>query len=94
MEECRGTNRKFLLYDWNSKDDDGMTELLEHAIAKLKQLPDSQQDEIAMMILKKVEPKDRLSSLWQKIDQLGADEDEPTMTEITAMVKEVRHSRN
>ena len=71
-----------------------MTELLERAIAKLKQLPDSQQDEIAMMILKQVEPKDRLSSLWQRIDELGADEDEPTMAEITAMVKEVRYSRN
>ncbi|MDJ0575009.1 MAG: hypothetical protein QNJ65_07560 [Xenococcaceae cyanobacterium MO_234.B1] len=66
-----------------------MTELLERAIAKLKQLPDSQQDEIAMMILKKIEPKDRLSSLWQKIDELGTDEDEPTMAEITAMVKEL-----
>jgi hypothetical protein len=71
-----------------------MTELLENAIAQLKQLPDSQQDEIARMILKQIESKDKLSSLWQKIDDLGVDVDEPTLTEITAMVKEVRQSNN
>ena len=71
-----------------------MTELLESAIQQLKQLPDSQQDEIATMILKQIKSKDKLSSLWQKIDDLGVDEDEPTMTEITAMVKEVRQSNN
>ncbi len=87
-----------------------MTELLERVIAELKQLPKDQQDQVAMMILKKiqvegwlnssttmnqiVEPKDRLSSLWQKIDELSVDENEPTMTEITAIVKEVRHSQN
>ena len=41
-----------------------------------------------------VKPKDRLSSLWQKVDELGVDENKPTMAEITAMVKEVRHSQN
>ena len=71
-----------------------MTELLESAIQQLKQLPDSQQDEIATMILKQIKSKDKLSSLWQKIDDLGVDEDEPTMTEITAMVKQVRQSNN
>ena len=71
-----------------------MTKLLKCGIAEFKKLPDSQQDEIAMMILKQVEPKDRLSSLWQKIDQLGVDENESTMAEITAMVKEVRHNQN
>jgi hypothetical protein len=71
-----------------------MTELLENAIAQLKQLPDSQQDEIATMILKQIESKDKLSSLWQKIDYLGVDEDEPTITEITTMVKGVRQSNN
>ncbi|MDJ0632860.1 MAG: hypothetical protein QNJ34_06690 [Xenococcaceae cyanobacterium MO_188.B29] len=73
-------------------------------------MPQDQQDQVAMMILKKiqvegwlnsstttnrvVEPKDKLSSLWQKVDELGTDENEPTMAEITAMVKEVRHSQN
>ena len=52
-----------------------MTELLENAIKQLKQLPDSQQDEIATMILKQIKSKDKLSSLWQKIDNLGADND-------------------
>jgi len=68
-----------------------MTELLELAIAQLKQLPDSQQDRIAMMIFKQIEPRDGLSSVWQKIDELGEDVDKPTMAEITAMVKEVRY---
>ena len=73
-----------------------MTELLERAIAELKKLTKKQQNEVAMMILKQIQqeqhklPQDRLSSLWQKIDELGTDEDEPTMAEITTMVKEVR----
>ena len=71
-----------------------MTELLENAIKQLKQLPDSQQDEIATMILKQIKSKDQLSSLWQKIDDLGTDKDEITMTEITTMVKEVRQGKN
>lgn len=74
--------------------DDAMTELLERAIAELKKLPDKQQNEVAMMILKQIQPQNRLSSLWQKVDKLGTDEEQPTMTEITAMVKEVRHSQS
>ena len=46
------------------------------------------------MILKQIGGKDRLSSLWQKVEELGRDENEPTMAEITAMVKEVRQSQN
>lgn len=73
-----------------------MTELLEKAIAELKKLSDTQQNEVAMMIFKQIQPRtqDKLSSLWQKIDELGTDKDEPTMKEITTMVKEVRHSKN
>ena len=71
-----------------------MTELLKLAIAELKKLPDKQQDEVARMILKQIQPQNKLSTLWQKIDELGTDEDEPTMAEITAMVKEVRHRKN
>ncbi len=82
-----------------------MTELLEKAIAELKKLSDRQQDEVARMILKQIQheqpskprqtcpPQDKLSSLWQKVDELGIDENEPTMAEITAMVKEVRQSQ-
>ena len=71
-----------------------MTELLEQAISELKKLPDTQQDEVAIMILERIQSKDRLSSLWQKVDELGMDENEPTMAEITAMVKEVRYNQN
>ena len=46
------------------------------------------------MILKQIQPQNRLSSLWQKVDELGTDEDETTMAEITVMVKEVRHSQS
>ena len=74
--------------------DDAMTELLEKAIAELKKLPDRQQDEVARMILKQIQPSNKLFTLWQKVDELGTDEDEPTMAEITAMVKEVRHRKN
>lgn len=70
-----------------------MTELLDKAIAELKKLPDTQQNEVAMMIFKQIQPRvqDKLSSLWQKVDELGIDEEQPTMEEITTMVKEVRH---
>jgi hypothetical protein len=71
-----------------------MTDLLEKAIAKVKQLPESEQDEVAKMILERLQPKDKLTSLWQKIDELGEDEEEPSMEEITAMVKDVRHRLN
>lgn len=73
-----------------------MTELLEQAIAELKKLTDTEQNEVAMMILKQIQshPQDKLSSLWQRVDKLGTDEEQPTMEEITTMVKEVRHSKN
>jgi hypothetical protein len=73
-----------------------MTELLEKAIAELKKLTDTQQNEVAMMILKQIQPhpQDKLSSLWQRVDELGIDKEQPTMEEITKMVKEVRHSKN
>jgi hypothetical protein len=71
-----------------------MTELLEQAIIKVKQLSESEQDEVARMILQKIESPDKLTSLWQKIEQLGEDPQQPSMDEITAMVKEVRHRLN
>jgi hypothetical protein len=73
-----------------------MTELLEKAIAELKKLTDTEQNEVAMMILKQIQshPQDKLSSLWQRVDELGTDKEQPTMEEITTMVKKVRHSEN
>lgn len=70
-----------------------MTELLDKAIAELKKLPDTQQNQVAMMIFNQIQPPDKLSSLWQKIDELGTDKEQPTMEEITTMVKEVRRSQ-
>lgn len=48
------------------------------------------------MILKQIQPQaqDKLSSLWQRVDELGMDEEQPTMSEISTMVKKVRHSKN
>jgi hypothetical protein len=73
-----------------------MTELLEKAIAELKKLTDTQQNEVAMMILKQIQPhpQDKLSSLWQRVDELGTDEEQLTRSEITTIVKKVRHSKN
>jgi hypothetical protein len=69
-----------------------MTELLEKAISELKKLTDTQQNEVAMMILKQIQPhpQDKLSSLWQRVDELGTDKEQPTRSEIATMVKEVR----
>jgi hypothetical protein len=84
-----------LIYYGNKKNND-MTELLEQAIAELKKLTDTQQNEVAIMILKQIQPppQDKLSSLWQRVDELGIDEEQPTMSEITTIVKKVRHSKN
>ncbi|MGB5631410.1 MAG: hypothetical protein WBM44_31275 [Waterburya sp.] len=71
-----------------------MTELLEKAIAELKKLSDKQQNEVAVMILKQIQPSNKLFALWQKVDELGTDEDEPTMAETTAMVKEIRQRQS
>ena len=69
---------------------------VQEAIAELKKLPDGKQNEVAMLIFKQIQPRaqDKLSSLWQKVDELDMDEEQPTRSEITTMVKEVRHSRN
>lgn len=45
------------------------------------------------MIFEQIQPEDRLSSLWQKVDELVTDKEQPSMEEITIMVKEVRHSQ-
>jgi bifunctional DNA-binding transcriptional regulator/antitoxin component of YhaV-PrlF toxin-antitoxin module len=44
-----------------------------------------------MIVLKKIQKPKGLSGLWQKLDELGTDSEQPPMEEITAMVKEVRH---
>jgi hypothetical protein len=71
-----------------------MTNLLEQAISQVKQLPDAEQDEIARMILEKIQAKDKLTLLWDKIDQLGEDSEQPSMEEITAMVKEAKQNKS
>ncbi len=45
-----------------------MTELLEQAIAKVKQLSESEQERIAMIILQKVEAKD--VDFWVEFDDI------------------------
>ncbi|ACB54412.1 unknown [Crocosphaera subtropica ATCC 51142] len=69
-----------------------MTDLLEKAIAQVKQLPEAEQNEVAKMILEKLKSKDKLTKLFEKIDELGEDPSQPSMEKITSMVKEVRHS--
>ena len=61
--------------------------------AELKNLTDTQQNEVAIIIFEQIQPEDRLSSLWQKADELGMDEEQPTMEEINTKIKEVRHSQ-
>jgi hypothetical protein len=68
-----------------------MTTLLEQAISQIKNLPESEQDEYAKMILNKLKNDKKLTRLWRKIDELGEDSQAASMKEITAMVKEVRH---
>ncbi|YAF94400.1 MAG: hypothetical protein AB3A66_17570 [Nodularia sp. CChRGM 3473] len=44
-----------------------------------------------MIVLKKIQKPKGLSELWKKLDEVGADSEQPSMGEITTMVKEVRH---
>ena len=46
-----------------------MTELLAEAIAKVQQLPDARQDEIAQIILQQIEPRD----FWSELNQIIED---------------------
>ncbi len=46
-----------------------MTELLAEAFAKLQQLPDTRQDEIARFILEQIEPRDFWSELNEIIEE-------------------------
>jgi hypothetical protein len=48
-----------------------MKELLEQAIAKVKQLSESEQERIALIILKEVEPKD--VDFWDEFDDILED---------------------
>lgn len=68
-----------------------MTDLLEKAIAQVKQLSEAEQNEVAKMILEKLESKNKLTEVFEKIDELGEDPSQPSMKEITSMVKQVRH---
>ncbi len=68
-----------------------MTDLLEKAIAQIKQLPEAEQNEVAKMIFEKLESKNKLTKVFEKIDELGEDSEQPSMGEITSMVKQVRH---
>ncbi len=45
-----------------------MTDLLEQAIAKVKQLPESEQDNIAQIILKELETK--AVDFWDEFDEI------------------------
>ena len=49
-----------------------------------------------MMIFKQIQPhaQDKLSSLWQKVDEFGVDKEQHTRSEITIMVKQIRRSKN
>lgn len=46
-----------------------MTELLAEAMAKLQELPDAKQDEIAQIILQQIEPGD----FWLELNQIIED---------------------
>lgn len=52
-------------------DDNAMTELLERAIASVRQLPESEQDGIAAMILQELEKKQVVA--WDDLEQIIQD---------------------
>jgi bifunctional DNA-binding transcriptional regulator/antitoxin component of YhaV-PrlF toxin-antitoxin module len=43
------------------------------------------------IVLKRLQKSQDFSQLWQKIDELGDDPEQPSIEELTAMVKKVRH---
>lgn len=43
------------------------------------------------IVLKRLQKSQDFSQLWQKIDELGDDPEQPSIEELTAMAKKVRH---
>jgi hypothetical protein len=61
-------NKDKALGGFRVKSEVTMTDLLEQAIAKVKQLPESEQDNIAQIILKELETK--AVDFWDEFDEI------------------------
>ena len=47
-----------------------MTKLLDEAIAQVRQLPESEQNQIAAMLIKQIESKSKEDVFWDEFDQI------------------------
>lgn len=61
--------------------------------AEIDNIPEDKLAELYQYIKKLAKPEKTLNNLWQKIDELGEDEDQLSMEEIVSIVKEVRESK-
>ncbi|AFZ52852.1 hypothetical protein VKI21_11970 [Cyanobacterium aponinum UTEX 3222] len=61
--------------------------------AEIDNIPENKLAELYQYIKKLVKPEKTLNHLWQKIDELGEDEDQLSMEEIVSLVKEVRENK-
>lgn len=62
--------------------------------AEIDNIPEDKLEELYQYIKKLAKPQKTLNHLWQKIDELGEDEDQLSMEEITSLVKEVREKKS
>jgi hypothetical protein len=60
--------------------------------AEIDNIPEDKLAELYQYIEQLAKPEKNLNNLWQKIDELGEDEDQLSMEEIVALVKEVREN--
>ncbi len=60
--------------------------------AEIDNIPEDKLAELYQYIKQLAKPQKTLNNLWQKIDELGEDEEQLSMEEIVSLVKEVREN--
>jgi hypothetical protein len=61
--------------------------------AEIDNIPEEKLEEVYQLIKQFTKRENTLTQLWQKIDDLGEDEEQLSTEEIVSLVKEVRKDR-
>ena len=61
--------------------------------AEIDNIPEEKLEEVYQLIKQFTKRENTLTQLWQKIDDLGEDEEQLSTEEIVSLVKEVREDR-
>jgi len=61
--------------------------------AEIDNIPEDKLAELYQYIKQLTKPQNTLNNLWQKIDELGEDDEQLSIDEIVSLVKEVRQNQ-